>query len=95
MRDNILNRLIKIIIEDLHPEKIILFGSRGKGNYNYNSDYDLAVDTKKTEFREKRIIKEKLNDIAGLHTVDVVFINEVDKGFRDIVLQTSKVVYEK
>ena len=95
MRDNILNRLIKVIVEDLRPKKIILFGSRGKGSYSYNSDYDLAIDTKKIEFREKRILKEKLNDMAGLHSIDIIFINEVDKGFRNIILQTGKVVYEK
>ena len=95
MRDTILNRLIKVIIEDLHPKKIILFGSRGKGSYNYNSDYDLAIDAKKIEFREKRILKEKLNDMAGLHSIDIIFIKDVDKGFRNIILQTGKVVYEK
>ncbi len=95
MRDNILNRLIKVIIEDLHPKKIILFGSRGKGSYSYNSDYDIAIDTKKLEFRKKRILKEKLNDLAGLHSIDIIFIKEVDKGFRNIILQTGKVVYEK
>ena len=95
MRDNILNKLIKVIVEDLHPKKIILFGSHGKGSYNYNSDYDLAIDTKKIEFREKRILKEKLNDMAGLHSIDIIFIKEVDNGFRNIILQTGKVVYEK
>ena len=95
MRNNILNRLIKVIIEDLHPKKIILFGSRGKGSYSYNSDYDLAIDTKKIEFREKRILKEKLNNMAGLHSIDIIFIKEVDKGFGNIILQTGKVVYEK
>jgi len=55
----------------------------------------MLLTRSKTEFREKRIIKEKLNDIAGLHTVDVIFINEVDKGFRDIILETGKIIYEK
>ena len=95
MRNNILNRLIKVIVEDLHPKKIILFGSRGKGSYSYNSDYDLAIDTKKIEFREKRILKEKLNNMAGLHSIDRIFIKEVDKGFVNIIIQTCKVVYEK
>lgn len=94
MRDNILNRLIKVIVEDLRPKKIILFGSRGKGTFSYNSDYDLAIDTKKIEFRKRRILKEKLNDMAGLHSIDIVFIKEVDKGFSDIILQTGKVIYD-
>ncbi|GBD89202.1 nucleotidyltransferase domain protein [bacterium BMS3Abin03] len=54
MRDNILNRLIKVIVEALRPKKIILFGSRGKGSYNYNSDYDLAIDTEKNRIPGKK-----------------------------------------
>ncbi len=95
MRDNILYRLIKVIVENLHPKKIILSGSCGNGNYNYNSDYDLAIDTKKIKFRKKRILNGKLNDMAGLHNIDIIFIKEVDKGFRNIILQTGKVVYER
>ena len=41
--DTILKKVIPIIIDELDPEKIILFGSRAKGNQNPDSDYDILI----------------------------------------------------
>ena len=90
-----LNNIIKILVDELNPDRLILFGSRGKGKAFTNSDYDIAVDTRKIEFRKKRILKEKLEDILGLHKLDLVFINEVEKKFKEIILKTGRVVYER
>ncbi len=90
-----LNNIIEILVDELNPKRLILFGSRGKDKAFTNSDYDIAVDTHKIEFRKKRILKEKLEDILGLHKLDLVFINEVEKKFKEIILKTGRVVYER
>jgi predicted nucleotidyltransferase len=79
----------------MNPERLILFGSRGKGISFPNSDYDIAVDTQRIEFRKKRILKDKIEDILGLHKLDLVFLNEVEKKFKEIILKTGKVIYER
>ena len=56
--------------------------------------YPVLCDSCWKEAVEEGRVKEKLNELAGLHSIDIVFIKEVDKGFRDIILQTGKVVYE-
>jgi predicted nucleotidyltransferase len=95
MKDTRLNNILNIIIDEYNPTKIILFGSRGKGINLPSSDYDLAVETKKTDFRQKRIVKERIERIIGLHKIDLVFLNEVDKKFRKIILHTGKIIYEQ
>ena len=95
MEEKRLNNIVKILVDELNPERLILFGSRGKGNTFPNSDYDIAVDTKKIEFRKKRILKEKLEDILGLHKLDLVFITEVEQKFKKIIMKTGKVIYER
>jgi predicted nucleotidyltransferase len=94
-RDKTLNEIVKIVVKHLNPKKIILFGSRGKGNFRFNSDYDIAVDSNQYDFRTIRKIKEKVNEAAGLKKVDVVFINEVEDGFKEIINKTGKILYEK
>jgi len=42
MKDQ-LEEIIKRIVEEVHPDKIILFGSRAKGENKGWSDYDLCV----------------------------------------------------
>ena len=95
MEEKRLNKIIKILVDELNPDRLILFGSRGKGEAFTNSDYDIAVDTHKIESRKKRMLKEKLEDILGLHKLDLVFINEVEKKFKEIILKTGRVVYER
>jgi len=41
----------------------------------------------------ERKIKEEIEEIAGLYKVDLVFLNAVDKSFKDIILKTGRVVY--
>ena len=41
--DPVVERVVKIIAEAIHPQKIILFGSRAKGTARPDSDLDLVV----------------------------------------------------
>lgn len=43
LADRGLARLVMLIVEDLHPEQIWLFGSRARGDARSDSDYDLFV----------------------------------------------------
>jgi predicted nucleotidyltransferase len=95
MKDNKLNNIIKILIDELHPRKLILFGSRGKGTESLNSDYDIAIDSERLSLSEKRELREKVDEIIGLHKIDIVFLKEIDTGFKDIIEKTGKVIYEK
>jgi len=88
---------IQKIIEELknyNPKNIILFGSRARGDFRQNSDIDIVVDLD-LNFRDKRKLREKIDFIAGLYSVDLIFLNEVDKSFRDKILNEGKNLYEK
>jgi len=54
-----LNKAIEIIVNFVKPEKIILFGSRARGDFNNDSDYDLLI--LKKNLTNKRIISKKLH----------------------------------
>ena len=41
--DSTLEKIKDIIIDTIHPEKIILFGSRATGKFTDESDYDIFV----------------------------------------------------
>jgi predicted nucleotidyltransferase len=90
-------RLIKIIetlVNEINPRKLVLFGSRGKGNTSFNSDYDIAVDSEIISISEKRKLKEKIDEIIGLYNIDIIFLKEVDPDFKNIILKTGRIIYE-
>lgn len=95
--DNKVNKYISLIVEELkkyNPKKIILFGSRARGNYKRTSDIDIAVDLE-LPFREKRKLKEKIENISGLYSVDLIFLPDVNEDFRNKIIKEGKVLYEE
>ncbi len=85
------------IVEELKkskPKSIILFGSRARGDFSKYSDIDIAVDID-LSFREKRKLKEKIEAISGLYSVDLVFLNEAQNNFKEKILKEGKVLYAK
>lgn len=57
--DRILARIIEIIIKSASPDKIILFGSRARGEISENSDYDILII--KDGISNERIVTRKIN----------------------------------
>ncbi len=91
----VLDKTINIIKESLNPNKVIMFGSRGKGRSKFYSDFGLAIDIKRPDIRTRRIVEDKIDDAIGLYSVDLVYLNSVDENFRNWVLKEGKIVYEK
>ena len=87
--ENIVNELKKH-----NPKKIFLFGSRARGDYRKNSDIDIAVDLD-LSFRDKRKLKEKIDIISGIYSVDLIFLNNVEENFRNKILKEGKILYDK
>lgn len=41
--EELLNRMVQIIVDEVDPEKVLLFGSHARGDATRDSDVDLAV----------------------------------------------------
>ena len=84
MKEKIMNSLDEMGIS---VENIILFGSRARGDYDEDSDYDILIVTKETfPFKEKMRIANKANGITAkmLIPCDIIIksIDEIEY-FRD------------
>ena len=89
-----LSRLISPIASKYGVEKMYLFGSRARGDYSDNSDYDFSID-------QGRLVKLKdyLNFIDELESVlnckvDVVCRDDVGKsGFYHSMIASEILIY--
>jgi predicted nucleotidyltransferase len=93
--EEILDKITSLLKKDLEPERIFLFGSRASRKHNPNSDFDIAVDGRRIDVRKMRELREKLEEISGLYKVDIVFLESVDKEFKDIILKRGEILYER
>ena len=91
----VLRAAVAAIRKRLRPRKIVLFGSRAEGRATRGSDFDLAVDRQRPPLRLERELLEQIDEKTGLYKVDLVYLASVDKPFKDLILSTGKVIYEK
>ena len=69
---------IRNLAQKYDIEKVILFGSRARGDFQYNSDIDIAIRGEITKIDEFNILNEF--DLLELpYTIDVVFFNKIEK----------------
>ena len=94
MQDIKLNNIVKILVTEINPKKLFLFGSRGKGTASFNSDYDIAIDSDTIDFTQKRKLKEKIDEVMGLYKIDLVYLKEIDADFKNIIIKTGRIIYE-
>jgi len=90
----IIKSACSILVKSLGPSKIILFGSRAKGSHGRHSDFDFALDCKKPSISTQRRINDEIDKVSGLYKVDIIYLDSVNKEFKDIILKTGKVIYE-
>ena len=92
--EEIIKKTIYILKKYLNSPRILLFGSRAKGNDDKHADFDFAVDSKRPQIFIERQINEEIDGISGLYKIDIVYMLSVDKKFREIIVKTGREVYE-
>lgn len=84
------------LVAKLEPNKIILFGSVVRKDKKTGFDIDILIVTDKTlSHRQERQLRENIDKIAGIYSVDLIFSDKVDKNFLEIIENTGMVIYEK
>ena len=84
IEEKIYKNLISYFNNNKYIQKVVLFGSRAKGNYKYNSDIDLGILCDK---KYKGTIAEELDEIIGIYSLDIVFLDSMND---EIKLQIEK-----
>jgi len=92
-----------IIVSEIKPDKIILFGSRARGDYYEDSDYDILI--LKSHFKNRRKTLNDLRislykqgvcvamDILLLDTDRYVQLSDVNGLVYKNIKQEGKVIY--
>ena len=72
--------LSESVIKELHDvfrryaniEKVLIFGSRSKGNYRTGSDIDLAIVGKNIDYRQLLDVQCAIEELELLYTIDLL-----------------------
>ncbi|NBX75178.1 MAG: nucleotidyltransferase domain-containing protein [Proteobacteria bacterium] len=89
-----LQYLIQKAKEDLDVSKIVLFGSRARGDARENSDFDLAFEFVKKE-KWAAFLMEAQEESPSLYAYDLVDLDTCDRKFKNKIAEEGVVIYEK
>jgi len=91
MRQEIVDDIRKLA-QECDVDKVILFGSRARGDHKYRSDIDLAV----TGGDSTRFTVDADEEIRTLIMFDVVNLDGVvQEALRKTIEREGKIIYEK
>ena len=101
----LINYIVEKIVREIQPEKIILFGSYARGDFNRSSDLDLFI-VKDDKEKSSRMIRRKVDALlrGRKFAVDLLVRKpkEVEWNFRAKnpfylyhIFRDGKVLYEK
>ncbi|GAB2025308.1 hypothetical protein OfM1_13790 [Lactovum odontotermitis] len=78
-----------------HISRIVLFGSRARGDFNEKSDFDIAIYGG-LNFQDKLLIRDKIEEWHFVYKVDLVFMNELtDDEMRSNIEKDGIVIVNK
>ncbi len=75
-------QIVLLIVNSVTPQKIILFGSRARGNHRENSDFDLAVVGKVDEKKWLDLKVDLYEKNLSLFSIDLVKLEELSEDYK-------------
>ncbi|MHC4508134.1 MAG: nucleotidyltransferase domain-containing protein [Planctomycetota bacterium] len=106
IRDDVINRMTQRIVREVHPQRVLLFGSCARGEANEHSDVDFLVVEREPFGRNRSRRREATRiwrclsefrvptDILVYSTTEVVQWKDSSHHVIGMALREGKVLYE-
>jgi len=75
LEDKKIKKIVSVFNKYKAVEKAVIFGSRARGDFEYNSDIDIAVYTNGQSVTG---LQSELEEAAGIYKFNLVFMDELN-----------------
>jgi len=72
LSDQVIKELQDVFRHYANIEKVLIFGSRSKGNYRTGSDIDLAIIGKNLDYDQLLDVQCEIEDLGLLYSIDLL-----------------------
>jgi len=95
LSDTVIKDLQDVFRRHANIQKVLIFGSRSKGNYRTGSDIDLALIGKNIDYRQILVLQTEIDDLEMLYSIDLIDYNsKVGTPIGDHIDRVGQVFYE-
>ena len=95
LSDSVISELQAVFRRHPNIEKVLIFGSRSKGNYREGSDIDLAALGKGLDYNQLLQILTEIDDLELLYSIDLLdYYKTVKTPIGDHIDRVGQVFYQ-
>jgi len=95
LSDNVIRELQEIFRRHSNIKKVLIFGSRSKGNYRNGSDIDLAVIGNDIDYNQLLTISCEIDELELLYSIDLLdYSKKAGTPIGDHIARVGQVFYE-
>lgn len=76
--DGVLPKILDVLIGNDKVDRVILYGSRAKGNHRTGSDIDLCLDAKELTLQDLIKLETQIDDLLLPWKVDITIWQQID-----------------
>lgn len=91
INENVYKNMIDYFRKNNQIKRVVLFGSRAKGNQNFNSDIDICIEYLGSN---KGTIIEEIDDLVGVYSCDIVFFDTLNKELESQIFKYGVEIYK-
>lgn len=93
--DKVLKRIKEISLQ-YKVDKVVLFGSRARGDHSTVSDYDIAIFDNHLSALDKAHLCDDVDEIETLKKIDIIFVQEnVTDELMESIKRDGVILYEQ
>ncbi|WP_243371731.1 nucleotidyltransferase domain-containing protein [Geotalea sp. SG265] len=95
LKESTINRINSVFVKYSGIDRVLLYGSRAKGNYYHGSDIDLTIEG--TLSRPEILkLENELDDLLLPYTIDLSLFHQISNpDLVEHIKRVGKVFYEK
>jgi predicted nucleotidyltransferase len=89
LKESTINKIIAVFAKYTQIQKILLYGSRAKGNYRNGSDIDLTLIGDQLNYSQLSSIESDIDDLFLPYSFDISIFKDIDNP--DLVEHINRV----
>lgn len=90
-----IDKLAKRCARRFEVRRVILFGSRARGDFDDRSDIDIAVEAPSADVRQWDELSEILDESETLLEIDLVRLERAPEALRERIEREGRVLFER
>ena len=91
LSDKLLFEIVEAVRREARPVRIILFGSRARGEWNDRSDIDIAVVPEGGKRFHPSVVEDRIRTLLKIDVLDFRLLND---DFQKEIAENGIVIYE-